>query len=79
MNGKVIITVARCDRCDGHHRNLEFAEFKRPLFAGGVYFNYWALCPATGEPIIMAVAPAGTDRYQTRLLWDATTAGEAGQ
>lgn len=44
-------TVHPCPRCEGGHSDLEFRRLRRP--AGSCTF--WALCPATGEPVLWLV------------------------
>jgi hypothetical protein len=43
--------VRGCARCEGDHDQVDFAAFKRrPAHA-----SHWALCPKTGEPVLLAV------------------------
>jgi len=51
-----------CARCDGDgHDDITFQPFALPVKlppgsqagAGEVIATHWALCPATGEPILM--------------------------
>ena len=51
-----------CARCDGEgHPGLIFYKFERPPVVGDATFEYWAFCPATGEPILMQVMDAPDD------------------
>ena len=46
------IAIRRCARCGKNHDALEFQRFRRPPASG---FEWWALCPTNGEPILMIV------------------------
>lgn len=49
--------IQDCPRCGFGHRGVVFARFNespRLLTGDGlVRFEHWALCPATGEPIMI--------------------------
>ncbi len=44
-----ITNVGHCARCRHNHVDVEFRLFIHPPPDA----NYWALCPDTGEPILM--------------------------
>src|SRR5688572_3138543 len=51
--------LASCPRCGGEHKALQFQRFKKPLqellpreLDDPVIFHLWALCPASGEPVL---------------------------
>lgn len=48
-------TVDGCARCGQTHVRLTFVPFVVPIVIAGRTFQYWALCPSAGEPIIMEV------------------------
>lgn len=53
-NDFLLTTVEGCARCGGVHRDMEFKAFKfYPAEAGGVTWNYWAMCPEAKEPVLM--------------------------
>jgi len=43
--------IEGCARCGSNHQQLVFNKLFRPAED----FDYWALCPTTGEPVIMKV------------------------
>jgi hypothetical protein len=47
----MISNVRGCARCGGDHPKLEFKKFKNPC----IERTHWALCPTTGEPILMRI------------------------
>lgn len=53
---RLVTTVRHCARCDQDHENLEFKRFVRPIEdEDGTLWNYWSLCPNTGDPILLRV------------------------
>jgi hypothetical protein len=50
-----------CARCGGAH-GLAFRRMARPVEVGGAAFNFWAQCPASGEPLLIAVEAAASAR-----------------
>lgn len=46
--------VRHCTRCDGDHE-VEFEQFiKHPITdSDGTIYDWWGLCPVTGDPILM--------------------------
>lgn len=51
---KMNVTV--CSRCEGSHSDLELKEFQIPVEDDDyLLFNYWAMCPTAGEPILILV------------------------
>lgn len=44
-----------CPRCQLPHAELEFTPFTLPFIIGPFTRTHWALCPKTGEPIIVNV------------------------
>jgi hypothetical protein len=47
--------VQRCARCRGTHEDHLFRPFRKPVLECGhrVLATHWAICPGTGEPILM--------------------------
>jgi hypothetical protein len=43
------IDVKHCSRCGGDHAQLVFKKLTRPAAT----FQFWAMCPYLGEPILM--------------------------
>lgn len=41
--------VCTCPRCDGYHTGVRFIAFHR----GPDIYTHWALCPTTGEPLLL--------------------------
>lgn len=55
--GVAIKHIENCARCGETHENIWFSKFTRPIIDDcGVISNYWAICPVTREPIVMAMA-----------------------
>lgn len=54
--GMTVKRIQNCARCGGVHEHIWFSRFTRPIIADGMVNNYWAICPDTREPIIMAAA-----------------------
>jgi len=53
----VFVNVITCPRCGDHqHSKLKFETFiKTPITApDGSVFTHYAICPITGEPILMS-------------------------
>ena len=51
------IDIQHCARCEGNHADLEFTRLRLPVKAGAcVMYEYWAPCPTTGEPIMLALS-----------------------
>jgi len=48
-------SIKNCARCTGEHEDILCASFTRPveLVDGG--YTHWALCPNTGEPILIVI------------------------
>lgn len=47
-------TLHACARCKGDHAEMLFTKFHRPVVDDdGTVWGWWALCPATGEPVLM--------------------------
>ena len=62
---RVITTAVRsCARCGGNHEPRDYQPLQRPMepVEGevGPTWTHWALCPTTGEPVLMTVADPGT-------------------
>ena len=53
--GVTVKLIQHCARCGGTHEQMWFSKFTRPMVFGGIVHNYWAICPETREPIIMAM------------------------
>lgn len=49
---KVRSTVKGCVRCGGGHRDIEFSKFTNSVQIQQHVLNFWAMCPATAEPIL---------------------------
>lgn len=54
-----LLNVSGCGRCGGIHTELSFVPFINPILIGPVKRTHWALCPATGEPLMMHIRPTG--------------------
>lgn len=56
---KTLERLHGCGRCDGFHENLKFFKFTSyPIEdKDGARWDYWAICPATGDPILMREIP----------------------
>ncbi len=48
-----------CARCGDDHKNLSTIAFFRPILdhKDGLAWRWWATCPTTGDPILIANAP----------------------
>jgi hypothetical protein len=49
-----ITNVMGCSRCGGDHDALVFQRFANPIEVEPE-LTHWALCPTTGEPLLMTV------------------------
>ncbi len=51
----ITLSIVGCARCHGDgHYDLIFAPFTFPVeLDGGEPLTHWALCPVTGEPILL--------------------------
>lgn len=48
--------IRDCARCGQDHEQLEFKSLTRPVeYHGESIYQLWALCPVSGEPILMRV------------------------
>lgn len=58
----MIREILRCQRCGENHRNVEAKRLTRPigLIQGGTY-EFWALCPISGDPIIISQLALSAD------------------
>jgi len=55
MNAKLVtVAIKRCARC-GQDHDIEFKHFVGDSFedSDGVVFDWWGLCPTTGDPVFM--------------------------
>lgn len=46
-----VITVNKCQRCNFHHENLEFNRLNNAVDG----YEWYAICPITKQPLLMAV------------------------
>lgn len=53
--GVTVRLISNCARCGENHEHIWFSRFTRPIVCDGMVNNYWAMCPVTREPIIMAM------------------------
>jgi hypothetical protein len=51
-------SVRSCSRCGGDHEGVSFRPFVQPVAPPELDFawTYWATCPTTGDPILLAIA-----------------------
>lgn len=52
------VDIKKCQRCGKNHDALVFWELTNPADN----YKYWALCPATDEPVMLAVFPDRPDQ-----------------
>ena len=62
------VTINRCARCGVSHEGLLFKPFKNPVLdperlENITLFSHWALCPTSGEPIVLKILPEKSSRY----------------
>lgn len=51
---RVVTGITGCSRCGGNHGPVIFRAFVRPISRKEIVTHtHWALCPQTGEPILM--------------------------
>jgi hypothetical protein len=55
MMNEFTISIGCCARCDKKHENLAAKPFTRPIKddAGQPLATHFAMCPTTGEPILL--------------------------
>lgn len=59
--------VKRCARCGKDHTKLVFVEFSgEPIFIAEQPYNWFATCPETGDPILLALVVAETKKQRRR-------------
>lgn len=51
----LITNISNCARCGGEHERISISKLTRPVECELGIFNYWAPCPASGEPILVSV------------------------
>jgi len=51
MKKKLTVDLSDCPRCGGKHKDIRFVLLKSTT---QTEFNYWAKCPITKQPIMMA-------------------------
>lgn len=57
--GKMKGSIRRCARCGTDHDVIVFTELRRPIEdSDGTVWNWWTLCPITGEPVLMKMEPS---------------------
>lgn len=49
----VVTTVIGCARCGNDHEAIEFKRFEIPIKDDDGLWEYWALCPVSGDPILL--------------------------
>lgn len=54
------VDVAGCARCGGEHKGLEFKRLDRPADE----WQWWAACPANGQPVMMKVVEEGPQQEE---------------
>ncbi len=53
----LVQSIFQCARCGGTHVELEFKLLHNLIVDNdGTVWNYWTLCPETGEPILLRAA-----------------------
>ena len=55
-------TVENCARCGTGHKDIKFAKLKRACAS----WTHWAICPETGEPIMLKVVDADKGKKTIR-------------
>jgi hypothetical protein len=54
--------LLNCARCTGEHQDLVFKEFHIPILVGkDDPLTHFAICPVTGEPILLSVRVVADD------------------
>lgn len=48
-----VVRIGNCARCNGDHDGIEIKRFTGP----SPYYDGWALCPTSGEPILFLETP----------------------
>lgn len=57
--------VVNCARCGGEHDHVHTRKLERPFAppeAAPVVWSDWAMCPTTGDPILISTVGAEPDR-----------------
>jgi hypothetical protein len=59
MSETIVESIRGCARCHGDgHENLEFKELAYPVeISNYPPITHWAMCPTSGEPIMMRFEP----------------------
>lgn len=48
-------TIVCCARCSGDHEDMKFMKFDRPIVFGRVTYEWWGICPTSGDPVLLRV------------------------
>jgi len=60
------VAVFTCARC-GEDHTMVFSEFsEKPIECDGKVYSHYGTCPNTGEPVILAIVPAGAGEEEPR-------------
>lgn len=51
-----VVNVTGCSRCGGEHREVKFLPFVKPPSYLGLTWTHWAICPETGDPVMLRPA-----------------------
>lgn len=58
MQGSLVLPVQHCARCGQDHEKLNYKAFVNPIEdEDGTVWSHWALCPVTGDPVLMRKLP----------------------
>ncbi len=61
-------TAGECPRCGAEHGSISPVHaFYRPVEDEFITWGWWAPCPTTGDPVLIAEWPAGTPKGLTHL------------
>lgn len=52
-SGVTLERLEGCARCGGVHKNLTFSRMARPVQNEDGDLQFWAPCPANGDPILL--------------------------
>lgn len=55
----VVRSVRNCARCGADHSRMTFTKLRTPGQPPHPRWTHWAVCPATGEPIMMTIQEDG--------------------
>jgi hypothetical protein len=66
-------TIYHCARCGETHKKLRFKQAVNPIISeDGTTWEWWALCPNTGDPVLMRIVEPKA-KEEVKPFWTVNT------